>query len=381
MKYLVLIVRNMTRRTRRTVLIALTIAAATLVFAMLVAVPASMDRIIANAARGQRLFIVNRAGPYGVPGKYCRDIRPMPNVTGCAAEWDYWMLYRSQSDWIGTTAADLELLDLSPELPNRPDEVAQFRREKRSAAVGSELMKRNHWRVGQQIMLHTFGGQDVQFIIAAELPSQLYPNAFLMRGDYLEDTLKARGGGLGYAARLVVRIDTADNVGAVARAIDEKYRNAEAETRSQTEADALANGLAHIGNIRAIIVSLVAVVLMTVMLIAGNSMAMTVRDRIPEVALLRTLGFGGGRISCLLFGEAALLGLAGGAIGAAGALALFAGGIDLGTITSGLGLISVTPAVAVESLVVAIAVSILSGTAPILGALQTPPAIALRKVV
>ena len=381
MKFLELIVRSMMRRTRRTVLTGLTIAAATLVFAMLVAVPASMDRIIDTAARGQRLFISNRAGPYGVPAKYCRDIRMMPNVTGCAAEWELFMTYRSESDWIGIIAADLEITDLTPDYPDRNGEIAHFRREKRAAGVGSQLMKKNGWHVGQQLVLKRPGGLQMTFIIVAELSADRYPNIFLIRGDYLDEAVKAIKGDLGPAIRLIVRVDAADNLGTVARSIDEKYRNAEAETRSQTEADALATGLANIGNIRAIILSLIAVVLITVMLICGNSMAMTVRDRIPEVALLRTLGFERGRIAYLLLGEAAMLGLVGGAIGAVAALALFAGGVDLGTVTSGLGLIFVSPGVAALSLVVAVGVSVLSGTLPVSGALKIPPAIALRKVI
>ena len=278
-------------------------------------------------------------------------------------------------------AADIEILDV--DFPFGPDKRAQFRNEKRAVVVGSLTMKRNNWRVGQQIMLRSADNSlKMTFIILAEIPSQRYPNVFLIRRDYLDDSLKAIGdGGLNYAARLLVRVDSLDNMGIVARSIDEKYRNAEAETRSQTEADALATGLANIGNIRAIILSLIAVVLLTVMLISGNSMAMTVRDRIPEVALLRTLGFARGRIAYLLLGEAAVLGIVGGAIGAVTALALFAGGVDMSTVTQGLGLITVSPAVAALSLAVAVGVSILSGTLPVSGALKIPPAIALRKVI
>ncbi len=385
MKYLELIARNMARRTRRTILTGLTIAVATFVFAMLVAVPSSMDKIIETAARGQRLFIVNRAGPYGVPGKYCREIETMPHVSGCAGEWEFYMHYRNDSDWIGLTAADLKLIDLTPDMPSRPEQTARFRNEKRSAVVGSSTMKKFDWHIGQQIMLRSADNRlQMIFIIASEIPSNQYPNAFVIRRDYLDDSLIALNGagrGVGDAIRLVVRVDTADNLGSVARAIDERYRNAEAETRGQTESDALANGLANIGNIRTIILSLVAVVLLTVLLISGNSMAMTVRDRIPEVALLRTLGFGQARIAYLLFGEAIMLGAVGGAIGASGALALFAGGVDMSTLTSGLGLIFVSPAVASLSLAVAVAVSIVSGTIPISGALRISPAIALRKVV
>ena len=377
MKFLALIFRNMTRQRRRTLLTTLTIA---------VAVPSSMDRMIASAAAGQRLFVTNRAGPYNVPAKDCGGIRKMEHVTGCAANWDIFMRYRSDSDWIGVVASDIDLLDMSPEMPSRPEDVAFFRKEKRAVAVGAETLKRYGWHVGQQIMLHgPFKGIEIQmpFIIAGVITGDRYPNLFLARRDYITDTAKASVPGEwdSYANRLVVRVDTAENVGQVARVIDETFRNSDSETRTQTESDFLANGLANIGNIRAIIFSLVGIVLTTVLLISGNSMAMTVRDRTSEVALLRTLGFGTGRIAYLLFGEAILLGLIGGAIGAGGALALFAGGIDMGTLTRGLGLISVSPRVEALSIVVAVVVAIVSGTMPVAGALRIPAAIALRRVV
>ncbi|HKN00901.1 MAG TPA: ABC transporter permease [Candidatus Binataceae bacterium] len=386
MKFLELIVRNMVGRTRRTVLTGLTIAVATLVFAMLVAVPSSMDRITDAAAKNQRLFISNRAGPYNLPAKYCRDIEKMPHVTGCAADWDVYFTYRSDTDWFGVSAADPEIFDLSPDVSASPDTVARLRHDKRSAVLGAEVLKRYGWHVGQQITLRCQVNAvhfTMPFIIAAEVPTHNYPNLFLIRRDYFTDTIKALGqNGLdGIATRLIVGVDTADNLGQVARLIDETYHNSDNETRSQTESDFIASGLANIGNIRAIILSLVVVVMVTVLLIAGNSMAMTVRERIPEVALLRTLGFGQARIAYLLFGEAMLLGLIGGVLGAAGAIYLFAGGMDVGTITSGLALISISPAVALASVLMAIAVSLISGTLPIAGALKTAPAIALRKVV
>ncbi len=113
MKFLVIIVRNMRRQARRTILTILTIAVATLVFAMLVSVPTSMDRIVDRVSKNQRLFVVNRAGPWNIPAKYCLDIKKLPHVTGCAADLDEFMLYRNDSDWIGMSAADVELLDLN----------------------------------------------------------------------------------------------------------------------------------------------------------------------------------------------------------------------------------------------------------------------------
>ena len=386
MKFLVLVIRNLMRRTRRTVLTILTIAVATLVFAMLAAVPSSIDQIIARAGQGQRLFISNRAGPYNIPAKYCVDVRKMPHVVACAAEWDVFFRYRSDTDWLGVAASDPDILDTLPSSFFSPEDVAHFRREKRSAVVGYEAMKRYGWQAGQQIMLRSeFNGAhvDMPFIIQGVTPDKTYPNAFVMRRDYLNDKLKTVGQGKvdGVATRLVVRVDTVDNMGQVGRLIDETYHNSNTETRSQTESDFLATGLANIGNIRSIILSLIVVVLLTVLLISGNSMAITVRERIPEVALFRTLGFGRWHIGYLLFAEAIFLGLAGGLLGAAGAMLMFAGGMDLTTITNGLGLISITPAVGLLSLIISVAVSVLSGTAPIAGALRIAPAIGLRKIV
>src|SRR5215469_12485298 len=193
MKFLELVIRNLMRRRRRTVLTILTIAVATLVFAMLAAVPSSIDQIIASAAQGQRLFITNRAGPYNMPAKYCVDVRKMPHVVACAAEWDVFFRYRSVTDWLGVAASDPDILDTLPSSFFAPEDVAHFRREKRSAVVGYEAMKRYGWHAGQQIMLRSeFNGAhvDMPFIIQGVTPDKAYPNAFVMRRDYLNDTLK-----------------------------------------------------------------------------------------------------------------------------------------------------------------------------------------------
>jgi putative ABC transport system permease protein len=224
---------------------------------------------------------------------------------------------------------------------------------------------------------------ELQFIIAGVFPNKSLPNAFMIRRDYFDDTMQSLGqGGFQNASdRLIVRVDNADNLGQVARLIDSNYRNSESETRTQAESDFLASEVSNIENIRVIILTLIGVVLVTVMLVAGNSMAMTVRERIPEIALLRTLGFQQVRIAGLLFAEAFILGFAGGVLGSAGAMLLFARGADLDSITNGMGLISVSWWVAAASLAAAIATSVLSGTLPIAGALRIPPAIGLRKVV
>jgi putative ABC transport system permease protein len=386
MKFLELILRNLTRQPRRTALTSLTVALATMVFAMLVAVPTSIDRLVAAAGRRQRLYVINRTGPYNLPARYCHGIEKIDHVTACAAEIDLWFYYRSDTDWIGVDAADPQILETAPSGFLLPQTAAQFRHERRAAIVGVETLERYGFHIGQQIELRgNFGetGVELQFIIAGVFSDKSLPNAFMIRRDYFDDTMQNLGQKVFQNAsdRLIVRVDSADNLGQVARLIDSSYRNSESETRTQAESDFLASELSNMENIRVIILTLIGVVLVTVMLVAGNSIAMTVRERIPEIALLRTLGFQQVRIAGLLFAEAFIVGFAGGVVGSAGAMFLFAGGTDLVSITNGIGLISISWWVATAALASTIATSLLSGALPIAGALRIAPAMGLRKVV
>ncbi|MGH7948890.1 MAG: FtsX-like permease family protein, partial [Candidatus Binataceae bacterium] len=145
--------------------------------------------------------------------------------------------------------------------------------------------------------------------------------------------------------------------------------------------EAIASGLSAIGNLRAIVAMIGAVVIITVLLIAANSTAMMVRDRLSEVAVMRVLGFARGPVSLVLFGECGLIGLLGGIAGAGAALWMFGGGITLGPLLAGNGALWVTPDSAALAAVIAAGVGIVSGVMPIATALRIAPAIAVRQVV
>src|SRR6516164_3074786 len=106
------------------------------------------------------------------------------------------------------------------------------------------------------------------------------------------------------------------------------FHNSDAETETTEESDALASAVTGIGDIKTIMYSFCMVVLVTVLLIAANSMAMMVRDRIAEVAVMRAIGFGRIHVVTLLLAEAALIGLAGALVGAGTALWIFHRGVS-----------------------------------------------------
>jgi putative ABC transport system permease protein len=183
------------------------------------------------------------------------------------------------------------------------------------------------------------------------------------------------------ASFLVVRVDQARNMGLVINQIDEAFHNSESETETVTESDSIGNFVTAIGDARPIIYGLCVIVLLTILVIAANSMAMMVRDRIGEVAVMRALGFTRGHVAGLLLCEAVLIGAAGAVIGAALALWYFSQGLSLGALTGAFGYMEVRPETALSAIAVALLVSMASAIVPIINAARIPPAIAIRKIV
>jgi putative ABC transport system permease protein len=384
MYLLKLIERNVRRNPRRSILTSLTVALATFVFVILASVPASMDRIVTDASATLRLIVLNRSLPfYGIPGRYCDQVRTIPGCAACVAITGWPATYRDVSDQILAVAEGLQIADVFPDYDLAGDARRAFERERRGAFAGRVLMTKYGWRPGQEI---TLLGADhdhlkLSFVILGEMPSKRYPNVFAFRRDYLADARKATGhANADLAWNLVVRVNKPGDVNRLIREIDENFRNSDYETRTLTESDALAGGLATFGDIRGIVLSLCAIVVLTVLLIAANSTAMMVRERIAEVAVMRTLGFGRPAVASMLFGECAAIGLCGGIAGAGAALWIFGHGATL-SLAGGVGALWVTPAGAALGLAVAFAVSLASGLAPIWNALRVAPADAIGKII
>jgi putative ABC transport system permease protein len=281
-------------------------------------------------------------------------------------------------------AAGPEISDVFPDYQLSREHQRLALRDRRSATVGTVLLKKMGWKVGDHITMRgtDAGHMQMDFIIIGTIENKRYPNTFLFRRDYLMESRKANGmPDEDIAWNIIVRADSASDLQPLAKGIDEHFTNSDYETRTMTESDAIASGLSAVGNIRGIVFALCAVVVLTVLLIAANSTAMMVRERISEIAVMRSLGFSRGAISVLLFGECGLIGVVGGLIGAAVALWMFHGGVTLGAALGGNGALWVTPEQALNAIFVAVAVSLVSGLVPIFEALRISPAMAFRKVI
>lgn len=383
MKLISLIYRNLSRRMLRTVLSVFTLFIAAFLFTVLIAVPASIDRVIGDASRGLRV-IVTAPNAYMLPIWYRDAIKKMPHVLGASAERQWGGLYQDDRQPIVAFGLDPDINEVYPETNLSADQVKQIMHERRFAVVGRILMKKYHWHIGQMVTLKNGDSKlALNFLIVAVSTAKLSQNSFIFLRDYFDEAVKKTYGvDIANAASFIsVRVANASDIPKVIEEIDGRFRNSEYETSTITESDSIANGVSAIADLSTIIFSLCAVVVITVLLVAANSMAINVRERISEVAIIRALGFERAQVAVMLFGEAGLMGLIGGAGGAGLALALFGHGVTMGAVVGGLGYMQVTPDLAFAAMFAIFTVSLAAAIVPVLQAVNISPALAFRKVI
>ena len=142
----------MRRQLRRTILTALSFAVAVFLYTVLVAVPVWMDRIAADAAKGLRLIVIAH-NSYKLPAKYCNEIEKMPHVMACAPEIQFNAIYRDPRKSVmamGVTE-DIFAVSSSSDFQVSPETRKALFADRRSASVGSVLMREQGWKLGQQI--------------------------------------------------------------------------------------------------------------------------------------------------------------------------------------------------------------------------------------
>ena len=386
LKLFVVALRNMRRQPLRTILTALSFAVAVFLYTVLVAVPVSMDRIAADAAKGLRLIVIAH-NSYNLPARYCNQIKKMPHVAACAPEIQFTAIYRDPRKSIVALGVNQDIVSVSgpSDFKVSPEMQKKLFSDRRNASVGSVLMREQGWKLGQPITLRAPDTDKftLTLIPTLELRSLLTSRTLFFDRRLFDEGIKNAFGvdTTDRASFLAVRVERPEDMDPVIGEIDETFHNSEDETETTEESDALNSVITGIGDVKTIMYSICIVVLLTVLLIAANSMAMMVRDRITEVAVMRALGFARVHVVALLLTEAALIGLAGAIVGAAAALWCFHGGISLGALTGGLGYMAVAPDTAAWAVLVALGVSVLSAVLPVTQAAHIPPAMAFRKVV
>ena len=330
MRYLPLLWAGLFRRKARTILTILSVVISFLLLGLLDAVTVAFESG-ADSADAKRLLTTAR---YSIieplPLSYLRRIEQVPGVTGVAhADW-FGAKYQNESNAFPVFAVDpRRYLAMYPEFDIAPAHLDAFAATRTGAVAGRRLVDRFGWRVGQKLPIsseiHARADGDLNWefdlvgIIDAEDPAvRGNTDMVLINVAYFDE---ARQNGKGKTGWYIVRIADSTQARGISSSIDTLFMNSPDETKTQPEKEFAIGFAKQIGDIGALVTRILIAVFFTILILTGNTMAQSIRERIPELAILKTLGFSDGKVTALVLAEAILLLILGGSLGMGAAVA------------------------------------------------------------
>ena len=323
-KYLPLLWSNLRRKRLRTLFTLMSIGIAFVLFAYLVAIRAAFAFGI-DVAGQDRLMSINKISiiqPF--PIAYLEKIRQVPGVKEAThASWFGAIYQNASKGFQGVSQFPVvpeEYMRMYPEFKLTPDEWKGWLEDRQGAIVGKVTADRLGWKIGDRIPLQaawpkTDGSRVWEFNIRGIYTAEdkaVDTSQFLFRYDYFDE---ARRGGKGQVGWFITRVGDPKDSANVAQRIDALFENSTAESSTSTEKAFMQSFAKQMGDIGAIITGILTAVFFTMLLVAGNTMAQSVRERTNELAVLKTLGFNGGQVLALVLAESCLIACLGGGIG------------------------------------------------------------------
>jgi len=379
MKYLPFIFRNLFRKKTRTILTIGSIAVALFLFGLLVTIETALNAGV-DVAGVDRLIVRNKISLImPLPLSYQERLRQMDHVSEATFATWFGAIYQEPKNFFPQFAIDTATYrSIFPEYEVSDTEWQGFLADQEGAVVGRVTADRFGWEVGDRIPLQaTIWTGTWEFNIRAIYDGSRAgddESQFWFHWKYLEERRQFGKGTVGW---YTVKIDDPDHAVAVSRTVDDRFANSAWETSTETE-QAFAAGFAkQIGNIRMLILSIGAVVLFTLLLVTGNAMAMAVRERVPELGVLKTLGFGDRTVLFLVLAESLVIALVGGIVGVGLAKLFTMGGDPTGGMLPVFYLSTGDMALGIA---IALFVGIAAGSIPALTAMNLRIVDALRRV-
>lgn len=319
-----LLFRNAFRHRLRTLLTIFGVAVAVLAFGLLRTVVEAWHAGV-SAASANRLVIRNAISlTFFLPIAYMEKIRAVDGVRAVAHMTWFGGVYIDRKNFFANFAVDgRPFLDLYPEFVLAEDQKDAFGKDRRGCVVGRGLARRFGWKVGDSITLQgtIFRGDWPMTVrgIYTGRDRNVDENQLFFHWDYLNERLKAAAQRrANHAGIFIIEIADPASAAAIAGSIDAAFKNSLAETLTETER-AFQMGFVSMSEAILMAIRLVSFLIIgIIMAVAANTMVTSVRERLHEFAVFKTLGFGAVRLGGLILGEAAVICAAGGALGIAG---------------------------------------------------------------
>jgi len=367
-----LVLRNLFRHPFRTVFTTLSIALSIFLVCAVLTLPSALDTILERAASNVRIAVHHKAGlTYWLPFAFVNKVRGVPGVVGINHYSWFGGIYDEPKNMFPNFAIDPDTVaEVWPDYQIEPEALARFRTVRNGALVGETTFNKFHWRIGQEVTLRgTIFPVDLTFRIVGIIRTAVgNPMVFWFNRKYLEEAMEGRGG-FGRVGMIWLRADRPEQVDGIMRAVDDLFRNSEAEVASETEKSFIASFFSSFQGFIRVILIVGFLVVGAVVLIAANTSAMSVRERVPEIAVLKSLGFRRRPILLVLMAESTLVACVGGTLGAVGAYVILgalraAGKTGAMPFLGPLASFNMSPSVAGEGLTIALVVGLLAGAVP-----------------
>lgn len=376
MKYFPLVWAALWRRKPRTILTMLSIAVAFLLYGLLQGVVAAFSAGV-DIAGADRLITT---GKYSLtqmqPIGYAQQIRAVPGVKQVAHQSWFGGIYQEERNFFAQFPTDAApYFEIYPEVLLPADQKEAFLRTRTGAIVIKTLADRFGWKIGDKIPIQSTiwpqksGTMVWEFDLvgifdAKDGPTRAQHEYLLFHHEYFEE---ARAFGSGTVGWFITTVDDPSRTVEVARAIDARFANSPSPTKTDSEKAFNQGFVKQFGNLKLILAGIMSAVIFTLLMLTGNTMMQSVRERIPELAVLKTLGYRDGLVMGLVLAEALFLC----GLGAAAGLGLSSWlAPAVGGRIPGFAGMQLTAGAALVGLLIAAALALVVGLPPALRALR-----------
>ncbi|MGO9802621.1 MAG: ABC transporter permease [Steroidobacteraceae bacterium] len=318
------VIANLFRRRTRTILTLLSVIMAFLLFGLL----QSVNSIFSSGADfvgATRLFVQARVSfTTALPLSMLPKLEAIPGVARVAYQQWFGGVWQTNTQLIMFALDPQRYHDVYPEWVMPDAQWQAFEHTRTGLIAGRELAEQYGWKIGQKVPISSniwpqkngskawifdlvgiFDGKDQDW--------QKRTNLAFMQQDYFDEANQF--GIKGRTNFFILKLSDSSRAEAISRAVDSMFENSPDETKTQTEKDFNISFVKQIGDIGLIVRWILFAVFFTLLLVVGNTMAQSVRERIPELAVLKTLGFSDGSVLGLVLAEAFALVLFGGLVG------------------------------------------------------------------
>ena len=319
LRFVPLTFKNLLRNRRRTILTVASITMSLLLVGVLLSVYSAFYFRAGPEEEALRLIVRHRVSlAMELPQYYESRIRDVDGLeTMTKFSW-FGGKYKDNrpEEFFARFAVDPEqIFKVLTEVSIPEDQYQAWLRDRQGIAIGTSVVNRTGLKLGDRFTLvGDIYPIDLDVVVRAIFEGPEDNNSFF-HWKYFEESLpENRRGEVG---TFYIRVRSADDVPRVAQAIDDMFRNSPQPTKTETERAFQLSFVSQMGNVKLFLLSIAGAVVFTILLVSGNTVAMSVRERIQEIGVLKTLGFTSATVLSMIIAEAVLIAFVGGVLGTA----------------------------------------------------------------